>query len=531
MAGSDDRASHAPGHTFDLGMADQMAGYRWGSLFCHFLMAPTKVRSLAEILASFGARRWTWHGDEPMARATIAFLHELTHLLQDVATGVGNWDYLVRQQYIPKLLAKIWQLSWEPRLKPPYDVGAFDGTPFQAVREEVEDLRQQMLGELICLPSPLLPEPRRTAIAEAIMAGISNPSAISSSELGEAIAMLEPESLLENEAMASVFYILYAMDYSDEDWRLLRSIDILWDGNRMPVNYRLLFQNFFTVLGDPPEDPGSLHRFALLGALLFNFVSDIAMAYPSPGWLERSGQSRSAYEPGIRFRCLMRALREMDSAHVGPFLEAAQSDAPGEAEALLLMTCDYPYPASRDIYADWAETLSKVPDDPVADVRAAIASRRAADGAWTLKSADQALQYEVPIHIYSSMGYQRIRYHGEGILAGVSGIYSDTISADSDLDDLEAEIVVRALDDAVITYLLDTGTFRCPLATRGLCDARVPQCRTGYRSFTELPPSPGCHARTRLYDMSFNTMWTASGRIPDEMRTGPSHSSADEEQS
>lgn len=506
--------------TLDLGMADQLAGYRWGSLFCHFHLAPATARSLAEILSSIANGGWAFKGDEPVARAVLSFLHELTHLLQDVTTGVGHWDYLVRRKYTPELLSQIRMLSWDVQQQPPYDLAAFEDTPLESSSAAVRRLLHDMLDELVCVPSAKFPAARRELIESHLAARFGSRTEDATEEIRAAVAMLEPETLLENEAMTTVTYIVLSMGATDEDWAILSDLSPLWSGTEMPARYRELFQNFSTVLGDAPDDQALASRFLGQAILIFNLLADLAMAHPSPRWLARTGESRAEYEPGIRFRRLMLALQTMDAAQTQMFLDYVNSDSPSGAEEVLLSACDYSYPHSREVYRDWDEVLSAIVDDPVAANRARVSSQRADHGVLLLKTADQALQFEVPLHIYSSMGYQRIRYRGPGALAEVAGIYSDTVTTEWDLDELEAEITVLALDDALLPYLVETGVFRCPLATRGLCSARTPECRAGFRSLTSLPPSPGCHARSRLYEMSFNTVWTKSGRIADDHGEG-----------
>src|SRR5690242_12688731 len=77
---------------FDLN-SPSLAQYHWGTLFCRFSpAAPVKRRTLIETVSALIAERAPWSTDSEFS-ATVALLHELVHLAQDLTTGLGHSDY------------------------------------------------------------------------------------------------------------------------------------------------------------------------------------------------------------------------------------------------------------------------------------------------------------------------------------------------------------------------------------------------------------------------------------------------------
>jgi sorbitol-specific phosphotransferase system component IIA len=86
--------------------ANGIAQYRWGSQMVSMLGSATaNGQMVAEILTQVmvGTFRWTKPRD---VGAAIAILHELIHLQQDVATGVGAWDHLQTRESIRQLVGQ-----------------------------------------------------------------------------------------------------------------------------------------------------------------------------------------------------------------------------------------------------------------------------------------------------------------------------------------------------------------------------------------------------------------------------------------
>ena len=147
-----------------------------------------------------------------------------------------------------------------------------------------------------------------------------------------------------------------------------------------------------------------------------------------------------------------------------------------EFERLVLSFCKQPYPTSAEIYQDWAEVLDQIAsqdDDPIARTRADISANRATSDRAVLRDITDLFRFQVPVHIHSSTGYQRIRYKTPGLFANLPGIYTDTISAVDDLDDLDAEMITQAVDLEYVKATTQSGRFKCPLARRNLCEAAV----------------------------------------------------------
>src|SRR6476659_8349610 len=78
--------------------AGQIANYRWSSHLARFgRLAILESKSFAKILAAFSAGFAPWTDDVEF-RSIVAMIHEIAHYLQDVTTGIGNWDFLARSE-------------------------------------------------------------------------------------------------------------------------------------------------------------------------------------------------------------------------------------------------------------------------------------------------------------------------------------------------------------------------------------------------------------------------------------------------
>ena len=91
--------------------AGDWADYEWGTLVPTFRStARVHEKTLLDTLQSLYYHVGPWK-TELEFRRTIAFMHEFVHFGQDLFTGVGCWDYLVQQKYLPKVLGDAYFLS------------------------------------------------------------------------------------------------------------------------------------------------------------------------------------------------------------------------------------------------------------------------------------------------------------------------------------------------------------------------------------------------------------------------------------
>ena len=309
------RNTSDPFPRMDLHAPNGAGGYDWGSLVCHFYATPVKVRSYAEMLASIstGARYLDFAGDDVAMQATVSFIHESVHLMQDATTGVGHWDYLQRRNYIPKILASVRFLGWYTGVRTPFTIDqfsesapsriiGFDGDtsePFRAEYSRMRDTLESFVRYSIFEPSSSLHSIRRNALIK--FATARSLGSLSETEIVEEVRMLEPESILECDAAFQTLSWILRSRWTDEDDETLKEIGDSWKPGSMPDPYRSLFAAFYGSMGFKGI-AGEIEPTGLVELIeVFARVIDICLAHPSPSFLAASNLEYFDFEPGVRF--------------------------------------------------------------------------------------------------------------------------------------------------------------------------------------------------------------------------------------
>ena len=96
-----------------------IAAYTWGSLLLESSsLAPVNGASITRTLAAVSAG--TLPADSPRdQRSAVSLLHQLIHLQQDLATGLGAWDHVTTREPYLRLATQSRWLVW-PNHEPPY---------------------------------------------------------------------------------------------------------------------------------------------------------------------------------------------------------------------------------------------------------------------------------------------------------------------------------------------------------------------------------------------------------------------------
>src|SRR5262249_35195111 len=136
-----------------------IALYIWGSHVTRFsALAPADTRTMPESLAGLTQELAHWSSNVDFRRK-IAFHHEVVHYLQDLLTGVGYWDFLVRRNYAKKILGVARFASWLPGQSLPLKTNGV-----------YEEHKNALCRELIMTRSDEQPRDRRQAFAMSLAA-------------------------------------------------------------------------------------------------------------------------------------------------------------------------------------------------------------------------------------------------------------------------------------------------------------------------------------------------------------------------
>jgi hypothetical protein len=425
-------------------------------------------------------------------RAWVCLTHELTHYLQDLTTGVGHWDHMVRERRFPELLGRARSHSVPWATLPVGSVDAAD-TKTRVFESETLDLVRQLRAELVVVQSATILSERQSALR------------LRAAPLLAPDARLDPYAigaLLEGDAAAVALRQVIGIDTATfEQWEIVKDNTGVWLPDAMPDKYAGLIDAAIALAqhlwGDGYEELQGKERDAFLtqSAKMLGFLADVSCAHPSAELLAHHGADPTDYEPGLRYLRMAAAIGAMDGAGVGAFFEAMDVDAE-RAEGLILERSGHAYLSSRSIYEDWAERFEAVTeDDPgwwIARLRAQCCRIRLdRPDAWKDKSLWSVFEHKLPFYVLGPNGMTSIGQQWDQLdPEAAPGIYND----------LMWNGVKLGLHD----LFFETGRFVCPLAQARTCDAATDACGRGIRSTAEFPPSPGCRVREELEGQGFD---------------------------
>lgn len=469
--------------------ANDVASYRWGSLLATYSpFAPVDTRTLPETIASFAAGVATWKSN-PEFRENISFIHECVHYLQDMLTGVGHWDYMVRRESMREVLSNAMLMSWAPRSSPPFTAASPHSRHLPPrILSEALAIRERALDSFLFVPSSSLSPTRMKDISGALAASAKVDIVEQSN-----VEPLLVDSLLESEAMVTTWLQVSELKMSDEQWEIAEQNRTLFNPLYMSSKYVETFYSFYGALR--PVDGGETNLFVKLMLRLFPFFVDLACAHPSKRLLESSSSSRTDYYPGLKLARLTRAFLKFTPDEDEQFYEAIFEEDVWKAEDCLLKHCEFPYMTSRQIYEDWSALfteMAKRDDNRILRIRQQCSQFRLSNPAdCVTKTLSFPVFNRIPIYYLLPTGMQSYGFSYEHIDPEEKAIYF-------------ADLMQYNRDLALIDYYFDTGQFICPLAEANVCQAALPACRTGITKPTQFPQTSDCLVRHSLEGSGFN---------------------------
>lgn len=458
---------------FDLN-AQGLASYRWGSLYAHFTWVATPTTDLLKkVLVALATGEATWSNAIEF-RATLSLLHEFVHYIQDVSTGVGHWDYLVRREEVPKALTA--------------GRNASRHLVDRAISAEIARQSSVMRGRLLFLPARDVPA-ARLARAVTRMESLHPGIHVSADEATD----FSLESMLEAEAALTTLSEVFALKMTDAQLDTLKSNSSAVDLRSMGRAYYGPFDNFVALLelsGHRGVD--ALHA---VSPVLSLFV-DVACAHPSPQLLRRRGLDPTDCEPGVKLARLMRAMHEADARTGEEMSRWFKTFDDSKAEQALLRMCPVPYPTSCEVYEDWRHVLSAIDaeHDETVKLRLISCERRiAARKSVSSKRIGDLFNCGLPFlcHTGAKKGLASVHLNWRGSLdPGAEGR-------------LFADVLRGARDVRLWEHIAEASPYTCPLAERGLCEAAEPACGDGLNSLDLLPSIEGCSVRRALTEVGW----------------------------
>ena len=456
--------------------------YEWGSLLVYF-DSPVYATTLPRIFASFAEETAMWNTAAEF-RATVALMHETVHYLQDMLTGVGYWDYLVRRSSLSTLLSSARTLSRVPGLSVPYRDQALSVS-------EIENARNHIVTSSIYIPTARLSTGMRDDLVAAIRSVIA-----AEVPQGEEEAFLV-ENLLEAEAAAVVCLQILTLKRSKRQQEIGSDNSQLWLPDKMGDPYRSTLEGFFDAINRAMGDEATVQAVinsnppAYMRTLceLVAFFLDLACAHPSPRLLAKLGLLKSDFHPGIKFLRLVRRLHELSDESTRDFFDAFNKSAYGVMEELLFKNGSFGYLPSRDIYEDWADVFQELAqNDNSLSLKLrleACRSRLSHPSVCAIKALWGFLEHKIPIFVNTPNGFRSWSSKWEH------------------LDPTEgATLLIDILYDehrlALADYFFETGSYVCPLGTLHVCSAAESICCSGIMQNSQFPPEPGCAVRRNL---------------------------------
>jgi hypothetical protein len=412
------------------------------------------------------------------AIADLSSRHEFCHYVQDIATGVGNWDELTFRSESPGLISMY------------SDKQDWRG---------LEDFRSKLVDEkfesfLVLVPPRIEERRKRERVSFLERDGIATLA-----PAGD-VRNFSMANLLEADAVAEV--LIHASDMLTQEGpaagQLLFDADVahLWNPFEMPTGYRMLFDDLREIaitdeavsLLDSQEDTIALLR---LLAVTLQQMTDIALAYPAPSFFKGAPEDRRMYfDPIVKFYCLLSAYHQMNARAGEKMLEWIKGNQSDFQEALLTGSRFRDiFPDRTEIYGGWEEELNHLNESDVilrARKRAAkdrqrekIVVRRtplgsdliAAGGLWWWNSR----QLPVPK-------------------------FSGDLESMVDLPRAQSELLMRISDVRILELLCNGKVASCPFAGKN-CPGEREFCSNGF-SDPRAFPTEQCMLRRRYGSLS-----------------------------
>lgn len=469
-----------------LNAAGGIGAYRWGSLLLETsTLAPASGKIIGDALtgASLGV---LVTDSKAHQRATIAVLHELVHLQQDLATGLGAWDHVAdRVAYQRLVVQSRWYIT--EYTEPPYaevvkqmlDERGSSGVANQ-VRGDLDAIRNRTIG-LRQLTGGDWATPEVAAVLQRVL---------NASVADAGVRSLR--TMFEGEAACVVDHHISRSRFGGAGLEWIEEHRNFWDVTQMGGDYVDSLIDVATVmLNHHPSAEEMIESMPSL-LVLVPWVVDLASAYPPPSLLEEWQGDPAGFDPVLRYLLILRALNRLDVDRKQRLLAAVLAEHWNDAEAVLRDASELPYPSSAEIYERWLTVLNPLAtsddwDAPLFEMRT-TALRARLEGVMP-KGIGAMLADATPVWVMvTGIGFK-------GILQGKQI--------------LDASVVNAMLGRRAAMELFDlfhgNGRFRCPWGRANRCAARQEECSTGITLvglFSHRLPGQGRVGRNGVRDMT-----------------------------
>jgi hypothetical protein len=444
-----------------------LADYEWGSgqiWFADFSGATHLTPATAVLDLMQGTGEWETN---LQFRQKVLFLHEYVHYLQDVATGVGHWDFLKRRSAFAQLLGR----------------SAIGPRGESLLPDDKEALERRYHAAYLGSLFNTGPGTHSKDLDQRIV-GLARHYGWEPAEIFP--AMFSVESLLETEAVLQSFVSLSRMSFNEKSAAVLDASRKLFDPLHMSGIYndlcRFILLHVGHVMGVNDlaalvKELGTNNMHLAQVYHQYILLLDISCSYPPPSF-DMGTLSPIDFEPGVRLMRLMKALQ-------GEWLqEGEEIEGPHDFEQKLLRACDTPYPTSSSIYLSWIDHLNgdaSLQGDPVLQARVDLSMEKAHSKHAFSKIPNGTAAPRFPV-FFAIESHKKTYTHA-----------IDKHKAAYSIEDLGHAFNWDAIFiDLIESYYLKKA-FTCPVTTN--CPVCREDCVNGYPQPSDVPDDDRCVVR------------------------------------
>lgn len=457
----------SPGHLSNQGKDKLFSNgpyYKWGAHEIIFKYFPKPNNMLPiELYNAEMSGTALWKTDKSF-RQSVALWHEFVHVLQDISTGVGNWDFLQRRERNTLMMLNAAIMA--PPNQSFYNCGKL------LTREIITDQDLGIRYSPIFCDFDLFKEKFYSLISDRKIAG----KPISPSMFNA----IEPWRILEAEAVTSVYLRMRKIRMTDSQYKICKNWMNMWNPFEMPLEYRQLIMSLiYTDCGGDLKLMRSIIENRMDNLMYFYAcLFDISLAHPSPKLAEKFQLHLGDMSPGVR-ACHINSLVNSNENRYKSIV-ARCGDAFIGLNKLIEEIEGSSYPSYEQIYEDWINQIRL--DQPCEG------------GIWALRQRMATLRLENPPQFvgknFSHFLTENIvlQFNVEGAEDGKSTLLYrfDSDEAKQVLWDIAWIRAMERLED----WLICGTPFRCPMTS--YCEACTPRCKYGISGDLPFPRSDGC---------------------------------------
>lgn len=464
-----------------------VAGYQWGS----YILETTALfqadgQMITRAIAGASAGTLPFESAIQM-RATLAVLHELVHLAQDVGTGIGAHDQLITRDPTSRVIDQSrWLITRYD--DPPYGAVAesrlalYTQQPWVIqLRRDLAILRDATVGLRQLQGNPWLTPGTRRVLDE--MLGVQVPD--------EELRRYSLRALLECQAASNVYRTVVTSGVSDTGAQLLQQdeMKLLWKPLLMGEEYHRPLLDIALAF-DRNIDGEGLAKGFLGYALVLDWAVDLVCAYPPKSLVRQLQIDRELFNPVVRFILMLRAFTQMTDHHVQEIADALMQHEMRIADEILASYMPVAYPTTQIVYEAWVRQLQPLADSgewdaPLFRMRMAM-----------IKTRLDGFRAGIPLAAMSEVPIQ--------ILVQNSGIRGILWGQDLVEKDMREALLLRNVDRELLNlFYEDEGRYRCPFGRAHVCPSRLPHCLSGLTRIDQFPSEDACYVRRDLHKLGY----------------------------